>query len=402
MRSKPKFDGEIYRRSSEAIAHGALTNSKRPESFVKGIYPTHLTRGLGAKVWDTFGNEYVDHIGGLGANLLGYAQEDVTEAIRKQAGLGATLSLGTELEIKTAEKVKELCPFIERLRFLKTGNEATTAALLIARVASGKSRVYCEGYHGWAPEFTALTPPAKGVVPQLYIHSFKKIHEISPGAAAVIVEPIITDVSPSRVEWLKHLRSHCDEIGALLIFDEIITGFRWPSHSFSQASGITPDLICLGKAAANGMPLGIVGGKAEIMESDYFVSSTFAGETLSLAAALKTMELLQSKFKIDLLWEKGERFLKAFNSFWNDIQLEGYPTRSRFIASDLTKALFMQEACRANILVGPSFFFNYAHIEHMDETLSTFKDILGRIQRQEVKLSGEMPQAAYATKVRNQ
>lgn len=403
MKETKRLDGEIYRRGKSSIAHGALTNSKRAESFVKEVYPAHLKSGQGGYVFDTYGNQYIDFICGLGSNLLGYAQEDVTKAIEERLGLGTTLSLGTELEVKCAERIKEFFPFIELLRFLKTGGEATTAACLIARAFTGRPKIFSAGYHAWHPEFQSLTPPHYGVNKCTFMESIGEDCYLEKDTAAVIVEPIVTDYSPKRVKYLTQLRENCTENGTLLIFDEVITGFRWPTYSFSQSSGIIPDLICLGKAIASGMPLSVVGGKKEVMESDYFVSSTFAGETLSLAACLKTMDLLQtSKFDVALLWEKGERFLNRFNAIWPEgLTLQGYATRSIFIGDELTKALFMQECCRAGILIGPSFFFAFPHIPLIDDVLSTMADILGRIRRKEVFLLGEMPIKPYAEKIRS-
>lgn len=400
MRARAAFESEIYRRSCQAIAHGALTNSKRPESFVKSIYPTHLKKGQGCYVWDTQGNRYIDFIAGLGSNLLGYAQEEITQAIVRQASLGSTLSLGTDLEVETAEKVKEMFPFVERVRFLKTGSEATTAALIIARTFTKRGIVFTEGYHSWHPEFTFLTPPANGIMHHDFIVKLTSLDHIGENAA-VIVEPVITDISPRRIAWLKELRKRCTETGTLLIFDEVITGLRFPLLSVAQEYGIIPDLICLGKAMGGGMPLSVVAGKSDVMESDYFVSSTFAGETLSLAASLKTMQLLQNKFKLDFLWEKGAQFLFRFNEIWRDgLTLEGYPTRSVLKGDELTKALFMQECCKAGILMGPSFFFTFPHIDLMEEVLSLCSDILMRIRLGEVSLQGEMPKKPYAQKAR--
>jgi glutamate-1-semialdehyde 2,1-aminomutase len=406
--SKP-FDWSYYIRAQDCIAQTALTNSKRIDCLVKGVYPTHLTKGLGCHVWDTSGKKYVDFICGLGTNLLGYAEAEVTEAICTQARRGASFSLGTPLELEVAEKVKELFPFVTHLRFLKTGSEACLAALRIARAKTKRSGILSHGYHGWGDEFVFLSPPALGV-PRVFYETTGSLGDISQdetfdGVAAVIVEPVMADISQERIEWLNLLREKCTKNGTLLIFDEIITGFRFPGFSASRYFGIEPDLICLGKAIANGMPLSVVAGKKDVMNCDeYFVSSTFAGETLSLAAALKTMTLIQTnKYDLQTLWEQGTRFLAQFNSFWpKTLAIQGYPTRGIFTGDPLTKALFWQEACKAGILFGPSWFFNFKHIEHSDAILSTCQDIIARLKTSEVKLEGEMPQSPFAQKIREQ
>ena len=222
-------------------------------------------------------------------------------------------------------------------------------------------------------------------------------------AAAVIVEPIDLDASPERIAWLRNLREECDKHGALLIFDEVITGLRFPKYSVSSHFGITPDLIVLGKALGNGMPIAAVGGKYAVMNSaEYFVSSTYAGETVSLAAAKKTMELLLSKkADIDLLWKKGQAFLDFFNSLYPEkIRISGYPTRARFTGDELTKALFFQEACLAGMLFGPSWFLSFPAAEELPNVQGSIRAIMGKIARGEVELKGEMPKSPFAQKVR--
>ena len=400
------YDPSWHRRAKESIAQGALTNSKRPECLVEGIYPTHLSHGEGCFVFDLGGKRYIDFICGLGSNILGYGHTEVTHAIAQQALKGCTLSLSTELEVLTAEKVKEIFPFVERVKLLKTGSEACSAALRIARTnTAGRKLVYTDGYHGWHDEFVSLTPPALGVTFHAQIEKLPfLLNEIEEKASAVIIEPVSLDAGPQRVEWLRALRKLCTTRGILLIFDEIITGFRFQKMSVSTAYGVEPDLICLGKAIANGMAVSVVGGKASVMNFDeYFVSSTFAGESVSLAAALKTMELLQTRYDMERLWSQGKRFLDEFNSIWPErLIIEGYPTRGVFKGDPQVKALFWQESVLAGILFGPSWFFNFPHIDVSDLVLSTSKDILTRIKTGSVKLLGKMPQSPFAQKVRGQ
>lgn len=395
------FHSELQNRQEASIAHGALTNSKRTSCFVKGTYPTHFSKQQGCYSWDSKGNKYIDFVSGLGSNILGFCHEEVNRAITDQLKNGITFSLATELEIKCAEKVKECFPWVDKVRFLKTGSEACSAALRIARAKTGESEVYSDGYHGWHDGFTSLTPPALGV-PFANKFSIQKGTYPPAGTSALIIEPVITDSSPKRTEELISMRKRCDETGTLLIYDEIITGFRYPKFGVSNNIPVPPDLICLGKAIANGMPLSVVAGKKEIMEcEDYFVSSTFAGETLSLAAALKTMSLLQTKYDLNFLWDKGAQFIYQFNQICDFIKIEGYPTRGVFKGDDLNKALFWQESIKAGLFFGPSFFFNFSHIDEMDRVLSSCASILGRIKTGSVSLEGELPKKAYAERMRD-
>jgi glutamate-1-semialdehyde 2,1-aminomutase len=401
IRSEISWDWK--KRADLAIAHGALTNSKRPETFVKGVYPTHLKRGQGGFVWDDAGKRYVDFIGGLGSCLLGYAAGEITDAVTQALRDGSSLSLSSTLEVETAEKLKECLPFVDQVRFLKTGSEACSAALRIARASTGRLGVLSHGYHGWHDEFVSLTPPATGVPRTFeYIGALESSTPDLDGVGAVIIEPILTDYSERRREFLQTLREHCTKHGTLLIFDEIITGFRIPGFTVAKHWGIEPDLICLGKAIAGGLPLSVVGGKKQVMESAYFVSSTFAGERVSLAAAKKTIELLLTeKYSLKELWGQGEKFQNRFNALWPEcLKIKGYPTRGVFEGDHETKALFWQEACEAGLLFGPSFFFHFGHIGQEDLVLSTCQDIVGRLKTKEVKLKGELPHSPFAQKMR--
>ncbi len=393
-------DFSLHRRAQDCIAQSYLTNSKRPESLVKGIFPTHISRGQGCFLWDHKGKKYLDFVCGLGTNLLGYANARVNAAISSQMQHGASHSLATHVEIEAAEKLKELMPFIDAVKWTKTGSDACSAAIRIARAATGRSFILSEGYHGWHDEFASLMPPAVGIPGSGFIGKLNGF--ALDNAAAVIVEPVITDWSNERRAWLNALRAKCTEHGVLLIFDEIITGFRWPDFSVSRHWNITPDLICLGKAIANGMPLACVGGKYATMNcGEYFISSTYAGETLSLAAAKETMTLLQTLHSIDWLWANGKKFLEDFNSIAPEIlRIDGYPTRGAFVGDPLAKALFWQECCKAGILMGQSFWLNFPAIEEAKNALGSIRAILGRVSRGEVKLEGEMPRAAFAQKIR--
>lgn len=264
--------------------------------------------------------------------------------------------------------------------------------------------ILSEGYHGMGDEWISLTPPALGIPP---IHAFTKklsedftFEEIRE-ADAVILEPVMLDATENRRKWLLKLRDFCTKTHTVLIFDEIVTGFRWPRFSVANEWEIEPDIILLGKAMANGLPISCVAGKRDIMNcGEYFVSSTFAGETLSLVAAKKTMELLQTKYKLQDLWEKGQLWLHEFNSFAPEkIRIDGYPTRGRFEGDAEFKALFFQEACEAGILFGPSWFFNFPLAEET-QILSTLKEIICRIQSGNVKLKGEMPRSPFAEQMR--
>jgi glutamate-1-semialdehyde 2,1-aminomutase len=399
-------------RADKAIAHGALTNSKRPSCFVRGVYPTHVTEAHDAYVWDVDNRRFLDFICALGTNLLGYGNRQVNDAVKRQLDKGSLYSLSSTLEVEFAELFLNYMPFAESLRILKSGSEGCLAAIRIARAATGRDVVISEGYHGWGDDFVSLTPPAIGV-PKIDDGDFglsldrdwmrsmdDKYATIGKWTAAVIIEPVNLDFSKERVDWLQALRKKCDETGTVLIFDETITGLRFPKLSVAAWSGVHPDIIIMGKALGNGLPISVVAGKRAVMEADYFVSSTFAGDTLAMAAAMQVLPLASEN--INAMWSQGEIFHGEFNKLGDGlVWLEGYATRAVLRARDeLTKALFMQEMCLAGILFGPSFFWCLPHVEHRRFVIDVMSKVIARIKNGEATLKGTLPVAPYAQKTR--
>lgn len=394
----------MWKRAQESIAQGALTNSKHPRSFVGGISPTHCIGGNGVHLTTAENGEFLDYMCALGANLVGYGNAQIGTAIHRQMLFGITHSLPTTIEIAAANSIKQIAPFAERVKFLKTGTDAAVASLKIARAYTGRKQVLSDGYHGWSDEFVSLTPPALGCVGGDFIHKLSDLSQITSDTAAVIIEAVVTDWSPERGAYLQKLRERCTQVGAMLIFDEIITGLRFPSFTVARHFNIDPDIMLLGKALGGGLPLSAVLGKAKVMDGDYFVSSTFAGETLSLAAMMEMLRLLMTspRYRLQDLWEAGAIFQERFNAIDPGvIKIEGYPTRGRFVTPDsYTWALFLQEMALAKILFCKSFFFAFGHAQHTDMVIRVAHDVIGRIRRGAVQLKGEPPVEPFAARVR--
>ena len=403
MGKKHSIDIEWHNRQNECIAQGCLTNSKHPDRFVKGVYPNMVQSARGGYLRSTKGEEYLDFICGLGSCLLGYKQRDVIKVIQNEILRGYSCSLPTTTEVLAAEKIKSVIPFIEKLKFLKTGTEAAQAAIRIARAYTGRQVVLSRGYHGWSDEFVSLTPPAEGVPPSSFIRKLNDIDQINEMIAAVIVEPIELDHSRERVIWLNKLREKCTQTGTVLIFDEIITGIRYRNWCAANHYNIRPDLILLGKALANGLPLSIVGGNKALMDNgQYFVSSTFAGENIALAAMIKVIDLIQfGEFKISTLWQNGQDFIDKFNSIWPEkIFIEGYPTRGVFRGDPDVINVFWQEAIGMNYLFGPSWFYMFPHIEEQFTVLENITDCLNMMKIKMPTLRGAKPTSPFSSKQR--
>ena len=381
-------------RAQESIAQGCLTYSKRSDQFVKGTYPTHVTKTEGCYLYGENGKKYCDFIGGLGSNII---------------SSNNNFSLPHVKEVVLAEKIKEKIKFIDKLRFLKTGTDACLSAVRIARTYTSHHLVIGMGYHGFGNMFIAEETPGAGCVPELY-KKFDSIEEIiyfmdnnrtMYEVGGVIVEPVQLDIDVK--DKLTALRKACDKHKAVLIFDEVITGFRTPKYCMAQYLGVTPDIICLGKAMANGHPISVVGGKKEIMDApNYFISSTFAGELSSIEWALETIDFMTEN-KIQLLWNDGKTFQEEFNKLSPKIQMVGIPTKAVFRGDELFKNLFWQEMCKRGFLLGKAWHIMWEHTQRkspndISPIIQLFlccKEVIQEIESGNVKLEGQTAQEVF-------
>lgn len=288
------------------VAGVTSTGSKRPGVIYGGPAdgaPDRMTHSQGCRVWDTDGHEYLDWHMGLGSVALGYAHPVVTSAVQAAAARGVTGPLPPVEEEELASRLVTLLPWVDQVRFLKTGAEAVAAGVRLARVFTGRDRVLGCGYHGWLDWCSQEGEGVPDAIRALYgTISFndpdaarETIRRLGRDLAAVVVEPVV-DAPPSP-EWFRVLRQETEAVGALLILDEIKTvGRVAPGGAVERwGGGVTPDLVVLGKAFANGFPLAAVGGRAEVMETVHrtWISSTLATESVSLAAALATLEVME-------------------------------------------------------------------------------------------------------------
>ncbi|AKA70307.1 aminotransferase class III-fold pyridoxal phosphate-dependent enzyme [Clostridium scatologenes] len=392
---------EYWNRACNTILSGTQLYSKGPETHIKGVSPIYIERGKNAHVWDPDGNEYIDYDMGLGPILLGYAYDPVDRAVIDQIKKGMGFSLVSPPEVEYAEFCIENIPCAEKVRFLKTGSSATEGAVRIARAYTGKKHIIRGEYHGWH-EWTAAGESVRqgGILSELkqYVHKFEyndfdelqKLFEKYKGEiAAVITEPVILDAPKNN--FLENMVQLCHENGALLIFDEVVDGFRFSIGGAQKYFGVTPDLATFGKAAANGMPLSIIAGKKEIMDAvdrKIFISTTFGGETLSLAAGISVMNELKNKNVTEKIWSLGKRIKEETNSMAErigvNIKLEGYHCRMAFDYRDakgnrdwLYNSIFMQECVKRGVLLGWCVFPCYTHTdEDINLTLNVFEDAM--------------------------
>lgn len=303
------------------------TGSKRPEAlFGAGApigLPVRLSRAEGVTVWDDEGRQYLDFIMALGAVALGYGHPEVNRAAHAAIDAGVVGPLPPESEERLAERLSKLMPWMERTRFLKTGAEAVSAAVRLARATTGREFVLRCGYHGWldwsqAIGTTGIPVSSFGLSAELPFNGAdaarQQIGRAGDRLAAVVIEPFI-EVEPDA-EWLQVLRDETHRVGALLVLDEIKTGFRLAPGGAAERYSIEPDLVVLGKAMANGFPLAAVGGRRQVMEAarHTWISSTLATEMVSLAAAEATVEVIVREEVPEQLVRVGKRLMEGLTS----------------------------------------------------------------------------------------
>jgi glutamate-1-semialdehyde 2,1-aminomutase len=302
------------------------TGSKRPDALFGELggadgLPLRMTRSRGCRVEDADGRSYLDYVMGLGAVALGYAHPEVTAAVRTAAEDGVVGPLPPVLEEEVAETVARLMPWVEQMRFLKTGAEAAAAAVRIARTHTGRDFVLGCGYHGWLdwcqPQGTRGVPAAtSGDFAELPFNdpqrSAELIRSVGDRLAAVMIEPVV--VAPPEAEWLRVLRAETERVGAVLIFDEIKTIGRVALGGAAERWGGEPDLVVMGKAIGNGFPIAAVGGRAAGKEAvlHTWISSTLATEFVSLAAARATLGVLERERVPAHLGRVGALLLNGF------------------------------------------------------------------------------------------
>lgn len=325
---------EWLERAAKVVPTCSQTFSKAPTQFVKGVSPTFLARAKGSHVWDVDGNEYIDYVNGLGPTILGNDDPAVSEAVIKQVREGATFSLPHPLEVELAELLCSIIPCAEMVRYGKNGSDATAGAVRVARAFTKREKVACCGYHGWQDWFIGTTTRNAGVPKSTQeltktfayndLASLEKVFaENRDEIACVIMEPVgVVDPQPGFLEGVKEL---CRKNGALLVFDEVVTGFRMHLGGAQTMYGVTPDLACFGKAMGNGYPIAAVVGRRDVMQvmDDIFFSFTFGGDVIGLAASIATIKEMQKKPVIEHLWAQGERLKDGYNALAKHFGVDG-------------------------------------------------------------------------------
>lgn len=397
------------RRAHSVIPGGCHTYAKGDDQYPLRS-PGFISHGLAGHVWDIDGNEYIEFGQGNRAVGLGHAFPRVVEAVTKELAKGSNFTRPSTIELQAAEELLELIPGADMVKFCKDGSDATTAAIKLARAATGRTKIaYCEDQPFFATNdwFIGTTPLDSGIPdaikefskPFRYndLGSLEQLFREHPNEiASVILEPAkYADPAPGYFQGVQKL---CRQCGALFILDEMITGFRWHNGGGQAYYGIEPDLSCWGKALANGFSVSALVGKREWMELGglhhskervFLLSTTHGGETHALAAAMATMQTYKSEPVIETLYRLGNRLLVegqqiiSAHGLSEFIQIEGKPCCLVFTTLDATKqrsqamrSLLLQETIRRGILM-TSLIVSYTHTdEDIDKTLAAIDQSL--------------------------
>ena len=387
---------ELYRRAEELIPGATQLISRRPTRFAYGVSPAYFTRAKGARFTDVDGNEYIDWVSGIGAIILGYCDPVVDEAVVRQIHSGVMTSINHELELELAELLVELIPCAEMVRYAKGGGEACAIAVRIARGTTGRDKILFCGYHGWHDWYLAANLSAEsslnahlfsGIEPIGVPHclqgtaipfpygDFEALEEILDAnrgeVAAVIMEPLRSAEPPEG--YLARVAKLAREHGALLIFDEVSTGFRPSAAGVQPIVGVTPDMAVFAKSISNGYPMGAVVGRQDVMEpaSRMFISSTYWSDTIGLTAAITTLKEVAERDVPAHCRDLGKRLKSGVEQTAGEagapvscVGVDYHPHLQFDVVDDSLKkklaTLYIQEMAKRGCHGYPSFYLNAA------------------------------------------
>lgn len=399
----------LSRRAHRLIPGGTHTYAKGDDQFPEQA-PAFIVRGNGCHVWDLDGNEFIEYGMGLRAVTLGHAFPRVVDAAAKQLQLGSNFVRPAPIEVECAERFLELVPTAEMVKFAKNGSDVIDGAVRLARAHTGRDYVAICGDHPFfstADWFIGTTPMPGGVPAWIRSRTLKfryddlesvqaLFDEFPDQIACVLLEPARLD-EPSA-DYLPRLKEVCHRNGALLVFDEMITGFRWHRSGAQHVYGVVPDLSAFGKAIANGFSLSALAGRREVMELGgydhdrervFLLSTTHGAETHAMAAAIATMTIYRDEDVVGHLYRQGNRLRTGVQTAAEatgvsaQVECMGrdcgllFTTRDREgRPSQALRTLFLQELIRQGILA-PSFVVSYSHDDHdIDRTIQAVGEAL--------------------------
>jgi glutamate-1-semialdehyde aminotransferase len=399
---------ELYKQAKTLIPGGTMLLSKRPEMFLPEQWPAYFSQAKGCYVWDLDGKQYIDMtIMGIGTNTLGYGHDEVDEAVMQVVKKGNMSTLNCPEEVALAEKLIEINPWADMVRFARSGGEANAIAIRIARAASGRDKVAICGYHGWHDWYLSVNHnqedalsghllsglDAAGVPKELkntvfpfHYNDFEELEQIvAKENIGVIKMEVVRNFGPEN-NFLQKVRELATKKNIVLIFDECTSGFRETYGGIFKKYNVEPDLTIFGKTISNGYALTAVVGKRDIMEAAQktFISSTFWTERIGPSAALKTLEVMERIKSWEIITEAGKKMQAGWSKIANDnnlkIKISGIPALSTYMFQSENnleyKTLITQEMLKKSFLASTNF---YAAIVHTNEKFDKYFDVLNDI-----------------------
>ena len=412
----------LYKKAKTLIPGGTMLLSKRPEMFLPDKWPSYFSRAKGCKIWDLDNNELLDmSIMGIGTNTLGYGYDDVDNAVLETVKKGNMSTLSCPEEVYLAEKLVEMNPWADMVRFARSGGEANSIAIRIARAASGKDKVAICGYHGWhdwylsanhnagdtlsghlLPGLNPLGVPKtlKDTVLPFHYNNFDELlNLVEKHDIGVIKMEVIRNFGPED-NFLQKVRDLATQKNIVLVFDECTSGFRETFGGIFKKYGVEPDMAMFGKTIGNGYALTAIVGKKSVMEAAQtsFISSTFWTERIGPTAALATLKVMEEIKSWDIITSKGKKVQLGWESLalsnGLEIDVAGIPALSAYSFKSehalAYKTLVTQEMLKKNILASTSFYASIAHddefIDRYLEELDKVFSIIKKCENQELKI----------------
>ena len=400
----------LYKKAKTLIPGGTMLLSKRPEMFLPDNWPSYFSKAKGCKVWDLDGKEYTDMcIMGIGTNTLGYGNDEVDNAVIETVKKGNMSTFNCPEEVALAEKLVELNPWADMVRFARSGGEANSIAIRIARAASGKDKVAICGYHGWHDWYlsanhnkgddlsnhllSGLNPNGvpknlKNTVYPFHYNDFEELLSIvNQNDIGVIKMEVMRNFGP-RDNFLQKVRDLATQRNIVLIFDECTSGFRETYGGIYKKYGVEPDVAMYGKTIGNGYALTAVVGKKSVMEAAQtsFISSTFWTERIGPTAALKTLEVMYKMSSWDIITDQGKKIQNQWKSLAEthnlSISVSVMPALSTYSFNSENameyKTFIAQEMLKKGFLASTNF---YACTEHKDDQIVDYFDALDGVYK---------------------
>ncbi|MDE3056492.1 MAG: aminotransferase class III-fold pyridoxal phosphate-dependent enzyme [Bacteroidota bacterium] len=404
-----KKSDRYFQEALKYIPWGTQTNAKRHFPFFDEAMPKFIERGKGCRIWDMDGKEYIDFRLALGPVILGYCYDEVDDAVRAQMKKGVLFSMASPIELELAKKTCEIAPAVEMVRFMKTGEEANLCNVRIARAYTKRDMILTSGYHGYTDWFALGDSPHNGVPSALRDYAKEipwgnleraeeLIEQYNERIACVLTIPYDLNEDTSGT-YIRHLRTLTRKYGIVLVFDEVWTGFRVALGGAQQLFNVEADLVSYAKAIANGYPLSAYGGKRKYMKqlNHIKLTTTYAGETFSIAAAIATLDIMQREKVHGHLNAMGKRLMNGFDSIVKELGVEGHaaglPAAAfiKFHSSDRfydarLEYLWHRELFREGVFVMLRWFLCYSHSQKdIDDALEKARKALRRALEAELK-----------------